>query len=82
MATKTLSISEEAYNELIKLKEANESFSQLILRLTRKRGSPATILKIISEIHDENPKGSLDLASSIEEVYLERKREKLRSIEL
>ncbi|MHA2100479.1 MAG: antitoxin VapB family protein [Candidatus Kariarchaeaceae archaeon] len=82
MATKTLSISEEAYNELIKLKETKESFSQLILRLTKKRGTPTTILKIIQDMHKEDFKASADLAKSIEEVYMNRHQDKPRSIEL
>ncbi len=36
MATKTLSITEEAYNRLSSLKKANESFSLVIQRITGK----------------------------------------------
>lgn len=36
MATKTLSITEDAYNRLASLKRANESFSLVIQRITGK----------------------------------------------
>lgn len=72
MLPKTFSISEEAYNELLKLKEGDESFTQLILRLTSARGTPETILKIVRDIHEKDPNGSLDLANNIEKVYLDR----------
>lgn len=36
MATKNISISVEAYNRLAKLKKENESFTELISRITRK----------------------------------------------
>lgn len=38
MGTKTISIMDEAYESLKKEKEADESFSDVILRLTKKRG--------------------------------------------
>jgi predicted CopG family antitoxin len=37
MATKTISITEEAYNKLASLKQENESFSRVIERMTRKK---------------------------------------------
>lgn len=36
MATKNISISVEAYNRLAKLKKENESFTELVSRITRK----------------------------------------------
>ena len=38
MATKTISITEEAYNALIHQKKGNESFTQAILRITKTTG--------------------------------------------
>ena len=38
MATKTISITEEAYHALLKEKKNNESFTETILRITRKAG--------------------------------------------
>lgn len=38
MATKTISITEEAYNALIRQKKDNESFTQAILRITKSTG--------------------------------------------
>lgn len=35
MASKNISITEEVYNKLIKIKRENESFSELILRLIK-----------------------------------------------
>lgn len=37
MATKTLTITEDAYERLFAFKEGNESFSEVIRRLTAKR---------------------------------------------
>ena len=39
MATKTITIKESAYNALRKEKAVEESFSEVILRLTKSRGS-------------------------------------------
>ena len=42
MTQKTISLSEPAYKNLKKLKKVNESFSQLILRLTKSH-NPTTL---------------------------------------
>jgi predicted CopG family antitoxin len=39
MATKNISITEEAYEALQRQKRKNESFTQIILRLTHSRGN-------------------------------------------
>jgi predicted CopG family antitoxin len=41
MATKTISITEEAYEALLNEKQNSESFTQTILRLTQKKGKLA-----------------------------------------
>jgi predicted CopG family antitoxin len=41
MATKTISITEEAYDALLNEKKNRESFTQTILRLTKKSGKLA-----------------------------------------
>lgn len=38
MATKTISVGEDAYNELLKRKKSGESFSEELLRLAREKG--------------------------------------------
>ncbi len=38
MATKTISITEQAYEALLSEKQNSESFTQTILRLTKKKG--------------------------------------------
>ena len=82
VATKTLSISEEAYHNLIHLKKEGESFSQLIIRLTSKKGDPETILETIQFLQTQNEEELDDLADNIEEVYKIRKSRKLRYVNL
>lgn len=36
MATKNISITEEAYNRLARLRKGNESFTEIIVRVTKK----------------------------------------------
>ncbi len=73
MAHKTLTISEEAYNALKKLKREGESFSDVILRLTKSHG----LLEYVLSTEFSN-----DLAESIEEVYKSRKKIESRRVEL
>jgi len=82
MATKTLSISEEAYNNLIKLKKEGESFSQLILRMTSMKGNPNHILQTLQIISSDNPENVEDLANNIELVFSNRKNRKMRDVDL
>jgi predicted CopG family antitoxin len=80
MATKTLSISEEAYNNLIKLKKERESYSQLILRITTCRGRPDFILETLESFKGENLPD--DFLEEVEKAYLARKNQTLGHIEL
>jgi predicted CopG family antitoxin len=83
MATKTLSISEKAYNSLVSLKQGNESFSELILRITQfqiKGIKP--LLNWLEELPDEKLKLLNDLSNSVEKVTASRDQTKWRSVEL
>src|SRR6266852_11936 len=67
MARKTLTVAEEAYNVLARLKSRNESFTKVILRLARKRerGNFLECMRSISPDHD--------FAGRLEKVVEERK---------
>lgn len=71
MAHKTLTVSEEAYNALARLKSKDESFTKVILRLARKRerGNFLEYMRSISPDHE--------LADSLEKVLEKRKRIRL-----
>jgi len=75
MAHKTLTVSEEAYNALARLKSKDESFTKVILRLARKKekGNLLEYLRSISPDHE--------LADKLEKVLEERKKIHLRNRE-
>jgi predicted CopG family antitoxin len=50
MAHKTITISEEAYRELAKIKGEKESFTDAILRLTSERGSAKALLSYLERV--------------------------------
>lgn len=62
MAYKTLTISEEAYNSLARVKGKDESFTKVILRLTKKPAGRNLLDYVRSFSPDE------ELASAIEKV--------------
>ncbi len=68
---KTLTISEEAYNALARLKSKDESFTKVILRLAQKR-SKGNLLEYIRSIAPDN-----ELADGLEEVVKERQKIRL-----
>jgi len=73
MATKTISITEEAYDRLLSEKERDESFTNIILKLTGRKD----LLRYIRSLKpDEN------LANSIEEAMTETRKHKLRDVRL
>ena len=75
MAHKTITVSEEAYNALARKKKENESFTDVILRVTSDRGKASSLLKYIETL----PKDE-DLAKSIESSMERMRRAKLRKV--
>ena len=75
MAHKTLTISEEAYNALARTKGKDESFTKVILRLTRKKAAGNLLDYVRSFSPDE------ELASAVEKVLEKRSKIRLRSPE-
>lgn len=75
MAHKTLTISEEAYNALARVKSKDESFTKVILRLARKRPGENLLDYVRSFSPDE------ELASALERVLEKRGKIRLRSSE-
>ncbi|MFQ6127456.1 MAG: antitoxin VapB family protein [Thermoplasmata archaeon] len=76
MAHKTITISEEAYEALARLKHNGESFSRVILRVAHRH----TAQKLLEYFESQEP--APDLAESIERVYSERSRVHLREVVL
>ena len=73
MAHKTLTISEEAYDALARAKGRDESFTKVILRLTKKRAAGNLLDYVRSFSPDE------ELASAVEKVLKKRSTIRLRS---
>jgi predicted CopG family antitoxin len=73
MATKTITISLDAYERLKANKASNDSFTDIILKLTRKKNT-------LDYIRSLKPK--TELADNIEKAMLETRKAKLREIEL
>jgi predicted CopG family antitoxin len=67
MAHKTITISEEAYCALKRMKRPNESFTRVILRLTRSEKSTRDLLDFLKKMGPQN-----ELADAIEAAYRER----------
>lgn len=49
MATKNISITEEAYKRLAARRKTNESFSEIILEITGKKAKPSDFHGVLSE---------------------------------
>ncbi|MFQ6088540.1 MAG: antitoxin VapB family protein [Candidatus Methanofastidiosia archaeon] len=75
MAHKTITISEEAYNALKRLKNGRESFTDVILKLAKKRKK--NLLEVI-----ENIEWNEDEISALDEVLKERKGIVIKKVEL
>ena len=74
MAHKTITISEFTYNSLSKLKKNNESFTDVILRITAFDNRKNNLLSYIKKKKINN-----DLANSINDSYNERDSIELRN---
>ncbi|MHB8587072.1 MAG: antitoxin VapB family protein [Thermoplasmatota archaeon] len=73
MATKTLSITEEAYDRLVSEKRPSESFTDVILRLTARR-SLRELADLVSAKEAES------LAEAIEQSRAERQARRVRRV--
>ena len=76
MAHKTITISEEAYDALSRMKKANESFTEVILRLASK-GNAQALLDFVKKLPP-----SEDLARNIELAMVRTRKTKLRKFKL
>ena len=75
MPYKSITVSEEAYRELERIKEGKESFTDAILRLTRKDNAR----RLLEVLHRLGP--DEELAASIERVYRRRRDTRMRKVE-
>ncbi len=76
MAHKTITISEEAYDALARMKKESESFTEVILRLAS-RGNTQSFLDFIKKLPP-----SEDLAQHIEETMIRTRKARLRKVRL
>jgi len=76
MAHKTITISEEAYRALKRMRNPNESFTRVILRLTQSGKSAQDLLAFLKQIGPQN-----DLADAVEAAYRERRLIALREVQ-
>lgn len=75
MAHKTLTVSEEAYAALAKLKNHGESFTQVILRLAAKKRT-GTLLEYVRSMEPDE-----EFAQTLEEIVRNRQRLSVRRVE-
>ena len=73
MGSKNISISEEAYQRLSALKKPNESFTQVINRLTQKR----SILELAGTLSEED---AAEIIENINDLRKDSEKSLLRSI--
>ena len=75
MGHRTLTVSDEAYNALTKMKKERESFTDTILRITKKN-EEGTLLDYISTLEPDE-----DFASTLETILEDRNKITSRPIE-
>jgi len=73
MATKTITITLDAYKRLRAKKASNESFTDIILKLTRRKNTLDYIRSL---------KPASELADNIEKAMRETRKAKLRKVDL
>ena len=73
MATKTITITLDAYKRLRAKKNSNESFTDIILKLTRRKNTLDYIRSL---------KPSTELVDNIEKAMKETRKAKLRKVDL
>ena len=74
MSTKTITITEDAYNRLKSRKGENESFSQVIVKYFPVKRK---LSEVLAEIGRDD-----ELADSIEAAYKEMRQSKMREVDL
>lgn len=79
MASKTIMISEEAYEVLKRRKKPNESFTDVILRLGAEKGSAKRLLELAKEFEPISPETAKIMEKTSREF---RKNFKTRDFEL
>ncbi|MEM2761076.1 MAG: antitoxin VapB family protein [Nitrososphaerales archaeon] len=79
MAHKTITISEEAYNALARMKRANESFTEVILRLASNaiKGNAQALLDFVKKLPI-----SEDLAHNVEVSMMRTRKARLRKVKI
>lgn len=77
MAHKNITISEEAYSALAARKKENESFTDVILRVTSDKGKASSLLRLIDSWSPDE-----DLARSVESAMRSTRKAKLRNVKL
>jgi len=76
MAHKTLTISEEAYTALARLKEPRESFTDVVLRLASRRRK-GTLLDFVRSMQPDE-----EFAKTLEQILESRERSRVRTVQL
>jgi predicted CopG family antitoxin len=76
MPYKSITVSEEAYRQLERMKEGKESFTDAIIRLAR-RDNARRLLEVLHHLGPDE-----DLAASVERVYRQRRRVRPREVQL